>query len=118
MESPASETRPSVDPGSARLTNLRYADDLLLFANSCEEAVVLFELLSAELARAGLSITEEDVVNKDAPLCVDAGDCMLEILRVGTTHKYLGRVFSGDLRNKGQGNLSHMISCGWMRFRS
>ena len=116
-----------LDADPERLTNLRYADDLLLFANSCEEAAEMFEMLSVELARAGLSIngaktkiltTDSDVLDRNTPLLLDAGDCMLEVLCGDATHKYLGRLFPGDLRNRGKANLSHRLACGWFKFHT
>ena len=41
---------------------------------------------------------------------------MVEILRNTSAHKYPGRVFKGNLRERGQCNLMHRISCGWLKF--
>ena len=43
---------------NARLTDLRYADDLLLFANSLGQAKRMLEALQDELVWAGLSTTK------------------------------------------------------------
>ena len=41
---------------------------------------------------------------------------MVEVLRCDSTHKYLGRLFCGDLRRRAQCNLSHRLACGWLKF--
>ena len=112
-------------PQFERLTNLRYADDLLLFGRSLGEVVYMFEALVQELSVAGLSInggktkilttctgTTEDA----APLFVDAAGSFLEVVKRNGRHKYLGRLFSGDLRLRGQCNLEHRILCAWLKF--
>ena len=87
----------------------------------------MFEALSEELARTGLSIngtktkiltTDSSASDSDVPLLADAGGCMVEILRCDDTHKYLGRLFSGDLRRRGQCNLNHRLACGWLKFHN
>ena len=116
-----------LDSTHERLTNIRYADDLLLFGKTFDEAISMFEALSEELARAGLSIngsktkmltTDSESSDSNVPLLADAGECMVEILRCEATHKYLGRLFSGDLRRRGQCNLNHRLACGWMKFHN
>ena len=42
--------------GVPRLTNIRYADDILLFAKSIEEVVSMTEKLIKELQRIGLAL--------------------------------------------------------------
>ena len=93
--------------GKARLIDIRYADDLLLFAKTFDEVVHMFETLSEELGKVGLIInatktkivtTTATATESDAPLFADAGVCMEEVLRCDATHKHPGRLFSGDLR--------------------
>ena len=43
-------------PREERLTNIRYADDLLLFAKSLPEAIEMIELLVASLKDCGLEL--------------------------------------------------------------
>ena len=110
------------DSGCNCLDNVRYADDILLFARSLNEAVFMLEALTEVLSEAGLSLngsktkimtTSDDVVT---PMLVECGSSFVEVLGAGQVHKYLGRVFSGDLCNRGKCNLSHRISCGWQKF--
>ena len=41
---------------------------------------------------------------------------MVEVLRQQSTHKYLGRLFCGDLTKRGETNLCHRLQCGWMKY--
>ena len=83
-----------------KLTNVRYADDLLLFGKSLAEVTVMMELLGSELSRAGLSIngtktkiltTSDDAISCRSPVLVDIGDSFVEVVRRDGCHKYLGR---------------------------
>ena len=47
---------------------------------------------------------------------VDAG--FVEILSCQGVHKYLGRAFSGDLRNRGRSAMEHRLRCGWAKFKA
>lgn len=114
-------------PAQTRLTELRYADDLLLFGKSMEEVVDMFELLAQELTNAGLTInasktkiltTDENITCSEAPLLVDAAGSMVEVVRRNATHKYLGRLFPGDLKQRGPSNLAHRFTCAWFKYHS
>ena len=111
--------------GAERLTNSRYADDLLLFGNSLEEVTDMMEKLVSELCVAGLSVngaktkiitTDNAAACSNVPLYVDVAGCMVEVLQQQATHKYLGRLFSGDLTKRGETNLCHRLQCGWMKY--
>ena len=87
----------------------------------------MLTLLENELRQAGLSIhsgktkiltTDINYVFSNSPVLVEAGGLMVEVLRKGDTHKYLGKRMSGDLRLRGQSNLSHRKACGWAKFHS
>ena len=116
-----------LDATSTNLTNLRYADDLLLFGKSLDEAVSMLELLQQELSAAGLTVNpkktklltaDASYYLNDVPILVDAGDGMVEVVGKGATHKYLGKALSGDPRARGEANLNHRLACGWAKFRS
>ena len=47
--------------GTERLTNIRYADDILLFAKSLEELVFMMESLVHELAHIGPGTNSIDI---------------------------------------------------------
>ena len=114
-----------LSPQSDRLTNIRYADDLLLFARSLDDAVFMLDCLVEELSRAGLSVnarktkiltTDVNVAADEAPLFIDAGGGMVEVVKHAGTHMYLGRLLSGDLRMRGKCNLEHRMKCAWLKY--
>ena len=85
----------------------------------------MFEMLSHELEQAGLCVntsksklftTDAEAACGAAPMLVEAAGSMVELVRGVDTHKYLGRMFSGDLTKRGQCNLNHRLSCGWFRY--
>ena len=43
---------------------------------------------------------------------------MVEMLSNEQKHKYLGRMFSGEVRNRGKVAVEHRIRCGWMKYHS
>ena len=49
---------------------------------------------------------------------IDTGIGFLEHVHATGKHKYLGRCFSGELRDRGQAALDHRASCAWMKFRA
>ena len=112
-------------PGESRLTNIRCADDIVLFARNFDDAALMLEELMDELAAAGLSVnsgktkiltTDPVGAGGNGPLLVEIAGNMVEVLRGSDTHKYLGRLFPGDLRQRGLRNLNHRLACGWLKF--
>ena len=43
---------------------------------------------------------------------------MVEMLSNQKKHKYLGRMFSGDVRSRGKIAIEHRIQCGWMKYHA
>ena len=88
-----------------RLTNLRYADDLMTFATSHEELVFMVETLAQALSLIGLQLngTKTKVLttstSKEASH-VEICGTMVAILHGEMTHKYLGRKFPGNLNSR------------------
>ena len=72
----------------ARVTNIRYADDILLFANSLTELVAMADMLLRELNQIGLKLNTEktkilhcDLIEDDAELAfIEINDELVEIL--------------------------------------
>ena len=104
---------------NGRLINLRYADDLVLFAGSLGQAQRMLEVLEEELGMAGLSLngrktkiltTAKEYSCSETPFLVEAGGNMVEVLRRDAVHKYLGKARPGDLRTRGAKNLEHGVS--------
>ena len=42
----------------------------------------------------------------------------VDIVPKSCMHKYLGRAFSGDLRDRGSVALSNRIGCAWMQYNN
>ena len=107
-----------------RLTNIRYADDLLIFGKSKAEAIEMLESLVTVLAEYGLSLNaaKTRILTTDAPPDVqthcDTTCGSIQILHRTGTHKYLGRCLTGDLRDRGRSAVDHRISCAWGKFKS
>ena len=85
----------------------------------------MLDCLVGELASAGLSLnakktkvmtTIPEIVADSYPLLVDAGGGMAEVVKRAGEHKYLGRMFSGDLKARGKCNLDHRMKCAWLKF--
>ena len=112
------------DEHAERITNIRYADDILLLAKSLQESVEMIDLLVDVLLEFGLELNVKKTViftTEDAPQIATLQETkhgFVDILRAKSLHKYLGRNFSGDLRNRGQSALDHRLGCGWGRFRT
>ena len=82
--------------GTERLTNIRYADDIVLYAKSLEELVFMMESLVHELAQVGLQLSSSKtkIFTTQAltkPLLVEVCGEMVEALTGDQTHKHLGR---------------------------
>ena len=103
-----------------RLSNLRYADDMMIFAKSAEELVQMMEWLVEELSFIGLELN----TSKTKVLCtlnnvedfLDIGGNFVEVLSGNKCHKYLGRHLSGDLKNRGIVECKHRIQVAWYNF--
>ena len=100
-----------------RLTNVRYADDLIFFAKSLEEATYMTELLVTILRRYGLELntmktkilTTTEVGDEPVYCITDCGS--IEIVSKQGKHKYLGRCFTGDVRIRSKAAIDHRIAC-------
>ena len=104
-----------------RLTNLRYADDLMIFATSREELVSMVEMLVQELSLIGLQLngTKTKVLTTSTlqeASYVEICGTMVAILHGGMTHKYLGRKFPGNLNSRTEVEIMHRIQCAWHKF--
>ena len=91
--------------GTERLTNIRYADDILLFAKSLEELVFMMESLVHELAHIGLQLSSSKTKifttqSLTTPLFVEVCEEMVQVLTGDQTHKYLGRSLCGSLARR------------------
>ena len=78
-----------------RLTNIRYADDVMLYAKSLEELHDMLTMLMEELAKIGLHLngskTKILTTVANPPHFLDVDESFIQILQVGEFHRYLGR---------------------------
>ena len=107
-----------------RLTNIRYADDILLFGKSPTEVVTMLELFVEVLEEYGLSLNVKKTkvlsteTAPNGPSYCDTECGMIEMLSENQKHKYLGRMFSGDVRKRGKVASEFRISCGGMKYHA
>ena len=105
-----------------RLTNIRYADDIIMFAKSIDEAQHMIELLVEVFAECGLELNAKktNILNttttktQQVALVIEYG--AVYINSKSSTHKYLGRGFSGDLRERGSVALNNRSDGAWMQY--
>ena len=107
-----------------RLTNIRYADDLLLFATSWAEAEDMLVSLSSVFASYGLELNAKKTkvfstqAPPEVPTLIETPVGFVEHVHTGTSHKYLGRAFSGDLWQRAKTAAEHRIGCAWLKCRA
>ncbi len=104
------------------LTNVRYADDLMLYATSWQELCNMIESLISELSRVGLQLNTAKTkifTNSDLqkPLYTDIAGGMVEVLVDTRTHMYLGRKLPANPRERTGCELSHRVQAAWHKFQ-
>ena len=104
-----------------RLTNTRYADDILVDARSLEEMMMMMEMLGEELAAIGLSMHETKtriLTTSTNPQFqwVEIGGMMIEILQRDRCHKYLGRLLKMDPTKRINFELQNRMRMCWAKF--
>ena len=109
-----------IDDGE-RLTNIRYADDLVIYATSSEELVWMTQMLQDELAKVGLHLNSA----KSKAFTNDTSDVVshlniyseqVEVLGGDGCHRYLGRKVAGNLRNRTEIEFAHRVQMAWGQF--
>ena len=113
--------------GVSLLSNMRYADDILLYARSAAEVTRMLDILSEELAACGLALNSEKtriftndvgVSNAEEPLVLQLAGCQLPVMTSQVFHKYLGKKFGGDLRSRSACNVNYRMECAWGKFHT
>ena len=104
-----------------RLTNIRYADDLMLYARSLPALVGMIETLSGELHQIDLQLnaTKNKIFTAkrlDHPMYVEVSQDLVHVLHEGSSHKYLGRHILGNLKQRGCVELHHRKTIAWAKF--
>ena len=107
--------------GAERLTNVRYADDLVIYAKTQAELCEMLEILNEELDAIGLSLnaSKTKVFTTTAlhePLYIDVAGGMVEVLLGDSVHKYLGRHLCGDMKNRSTTEFMHRVAAAWGKF--
>ena len=78
-------------------------------------------MLIEELNRVGLQLntTKSKILTSDeeaAPDSVSVGGNSVEVLKGFKTHKYLGRLLSGNSKGRVSVQYGHRIQCAWCKF--
>ena len=108
-----------IDDESDPLTNLRFADDVVLIANSRADIAKMITDLRKEAATFGskLHAGKTKVLSTDPSFRrspISCGGIDVQVLQNGETEKYLGSKFSvEDFR---QAELSNRLAMGWAAF--
>ena len=106
--------------GATRLSNVRYADDIMLFAKMEEESIEMIELLVEAFRIVGLELNAaKSKILTNAPIdysYVDVTENVVEIIEAGSYHKYLGRHISREFVFREMTEINHRIKAGWYKF--
>ena len=103
------------------LTNLRYADDLMLYAKHWDELIFMMETVIVESSAVGLHLntSKTKVLTTTAltgPMFLDVGGDMIEAVHGQETHKYLGKKLPGDFSTRANVDVKHRTHIAWMKF--
>jgi len=104
----------------ANLTNIRYADDWMLYAITWQELVLMLEGLKAALANIGLELNAEKTrimttASETNFAYIDVDGDMIQTLADIETHMHLGRKIPTDSRCSVV-EVAHRINAAWGKF--
>ena len=104
-----------------RLTNIRYADDILLFGKNIDEISDMLEILCEELRAIGLEMhpSKTKVLTSSCPCpfqFLDVDGMMINVLSSMESHKYLGRLITLNPAMRVTVELKNRINAGWHKF--
>ena len=108
-----------IDNEQETLSNLRFADDVILVASSKSDTMKMLTDLKSAAAKFGLLInwSKTKIMTTDASSrksALKCGEHIVEVLQNGDSEKYLGRKLSLD--NFHSCEVSHRLACGWAAF--
>ena len=109
-----------IDDPENTLSNLRFADDILLFANSSSDLTKMIAHLRDESARYGLRMhlgktkILSNIPPEERPESLKVGATSIEVLKEGAAERYLGRKLTLDHYHATE--LANRISAGWAAF--
>ena len=107
-----------LDGDGGRLTNTRYADDIMLYAKSLPELTRMLDLLTEELAKVGLhlNVKKTKLLTNDArwphhdtPCFVETDGGMLDVLANTFAHKYLEYTSADTRRTEAKPNSTTVL---------
>jgi len=109
-----------LDIGQERLSNIRYADDLLIYASSNDDLCFMVDSLCIELRRIGLSLNASKTrifttTPVACPFFIELDSEMVQVVIGNEAHMYLGRRLPGDLRCRAQVELAHRSQVAWSK---
>ena len=95
-----------------KISNIRYADDLMLYTRSLQDLKDMTELLITELGAVGLQFNASKTkilttFSGSRPMHVELAGDSVEIVSGRSKHKYLGKTLVGDLRHRAEVELGH-----------
>ena len=98
----------------SRLTNIRYADDLMLLATSSNDLIYMLETLIPELAacRLQLNSAKTKILTtspSESSEFVDVCGEMVQVIHAETVHKYLGRNLGGSFLARRNSEFAHRL---------
>ena len=104
-----------------RLTNIRYADDLMLFATSSKDLIYMLETLIPELAACGLQLNSAKTkILTTSPLntseFADVCGEMVQVIHAESVHKYLGRNLTANFLARKDMEFAHRLQVAWNKF--
>jgi hypothetical protein len=109
-----------VDDPEAPLSNLRFADDVLLFAHSKQDLAKMIAHLQSEAGKYGLKLNlgkTKILTNTPGalrPTSLEIGGISVQVLQDGEGERYLGRKLCLDSYHSIE--ISNRIAAGWAAF--
>ena len=107
--------------GKEERLNVRFADDIMLYAKSCSELMQMLESLILELGAIGLNSRKTKFLTTASlasPTFLEVAGSLVEVLWGDRSHSYLGKLLCGDLSKRSSVELRHRIQAAWAKFRS
>eukprot|EP00973_Karenia_brevis_P019828 2718821-Karenia_brevis.AAC.1 len=108
-----------------RLTNSRYADDMMLYGKSLHEVTGMMELLLSEFRSIGLEMNAKktkiltndlDFIMGNSNQFIEIFDEFVEILAWNAEHRYLGRMINVGSKNGREFEIRNRKKCAWAAF--
>ena len=112
-----------LDSATNHLTDLRFADDVILFATSLRQIKSMLTGVHTEAAKTGLELhpdktkimhNQQHRKPRNHPEYTPIAELQVEILPHASSQKYLGRKFTFD--NPHETELNNRIAAGWRKF--